>query len=466
MSITLVVTSLAVVAASFVLSPRVRTTAGFFRGFSETGAAPGLLTLTLSQVTTWIFARSLMNAAILGFYYGIAGTIAYAAYYLSFLTGALIIDAIRFRHGAGSVQAFLRERFGRLGTITYNAVVAVRLLSEVFANLLVVGIIFGVAGTNSYSLAIVLISALTLGYSMLGGLSASLRTDVLQATLLIGLLAVLLVQVFGLEGFAIAPVLDSSPDLSSPGWVLLAVALLQVWSYPLHDPVMMDRGFLADRSTTRLSFLNACWISVLCILAFGLLGIVAGLERTGGEEMMATLTRLLGEPTMVLFNIVLVISAVSTLDSTFSSAAKLSVVDMRLVEPTPNNGRIAMALFLVGGLVFLFFGTIDLFEAVAVCGTASMFLAPVVIFSILLGRSVAAWALLVAFLAAMAGAGLYFLETAGYIDIIQPLTGITHKYSKLLLISIAVLVIGCGAFLLGMRPREIRRGMPPAIWAD
>ncbi len=457
MSITLVVTSLAVVAASFVLSPRVRTTAGFFRGFSETGAAPGLLTLTLSQVTTWIFARSLMNAAILGFYYGIAGTIAYAAYYLSFLTGALIIDAIRFRHGAGSVQAFLRERFGRLGTITYNAVVAVRLLSEVFANLLVVGIIFGVAGTNSYSLAIVLISALTLGYSMLGGLSASLRTDVLQATLLIGLLAVLLVQVFGLEGFAIAPVLDSSPDLSSPGWVLLAVALLQVWSYPLHDPVMMDRGFLADRSTTRLSFLNACWISVLCILAFGLLGIVAGLERTGGEEMMATLTRLLGEPTMVLFNIVLVISAVSTLDSTFSSAAKLSVVDMRLVEPTPNNGRIAMALFLVGGLVFLFFGTKDLFEAVAVSGTASMFLAPVVIFSILLGRSVAAWALLVAFLAAMAGAGLYFLETAGYIDIIQPLTGITHKYSKLLLISIAVLVIGCGAFLLGMRPREIRR---------
>ena len=87
---------------SFLLAPRVRTTDGFFRGFAENGAAPSLITLTLSQVTTWVFARSLMNAAILGFYYGIAGTVAYAAYYLSFLTGAWIVDGIRFRHGYAS----------------------------------------------------------------------------------------------------------------------------------------------------------------------------------------------------------------------------------------------------------------------------------------------------------------------------------------------------------------------------
>ena len=73
-----------VLLASFFLSPKVRTTQGFFKGFSESGAAPGLLTLTLSQVTTWVFARSLMNAAILGFYYGIAGTVAYAAFFFRF----------------------------------------------------------------------------------------------------------------------------------------------------------------------------------------------------------------------------------------------------------------------------------------------------------------------------------------------------------------------------------------------
>ena len=60
--------------ASVVLSPRVQSEGAFFKGLNADGRQPGLLTLTFSQVTTWIFARSLMNAAILGFYYGIWGT--------------------------------------------------------------------------------------------------------------------------------------------------------------------------------------------------------------------------------------------------------------------------------------------------------------------------------------------------------------------------------------------------------
>ncbi|MES9963153.1 MAG: hypothetical protein ABW116_06410 [Candidatus Sedimenticola sp. 20ELBAFRAG] len=111
-----------------------------------------------------------MNTAILGFYYGIWGTLAYAAYYLSFLTGGKIIDSLRFQHGYTSVQGFLADRFGRWGTSCYNFVAGVRLVSEVFANLLVIGILFGAAGTESYTLAVLGLAAITLFYSMLGGL--------------------------------------------------------------------------------------------------------------------------------------------------------------------------------------------------------------------------------------------------------------------------------------------------------
>jgi Na+/proline symporter len=449
----------AVLLASFFLSPRVRTTEGFFRGVRENGDAPGLITLILSQVTTWVFARSLMNAAILGFYYGIAGTVAYAAYYLSFLTGAWIVDGIRFRHGCASVQDFLRDRFGKQGVGAYNIVVIVRLLSEVFANLLVVGIVFGVAGTLPYTIAIIAISLLTLGYSMVGGLSASLRTDVLQTVVLVGVLVVLLVRVSGAEGFGLPEMLATSPDMTSPGWILLAVAFLQIWSYPLHDPVMMDRGFLADRRTTRRSFLHACWISILCVLAFGLLGVYAGVMKVEGEDMVRALTRLLGDSTMVLFNIALIISAISTLDSTFSSASKLTIVDMKMAATTARNGRISMVLFLLGGLAFLFLGSRDLFSAVAVSGTASMFLTPVVIFNIWLNRDVAPWAFSVAFAAAMTGATLYFLEAGGHVSLIEPAFGIAHKYAKLLLISATVLGIGCGAFALGLKSRRMEVSM-------
>lgn len=449
------------IAASLALSPGARGADPFYKGVSEDGAAPGVWLLAFSQATTWIFARSVLNAAILGYFYGIAGALAYAAYYLSFLTGAWIIRSLRFRHGFMSVQAFLASRFGAAGAWSYNLVVGLRLLSEVFANLIVIGLIFGEGGSGLYVAAVLTLGLATLGYSLLGGLSASIRTDGLQMIVFLVLLGALLAWAIGAGGVALGPILASSPSLESPGWALLAVALLQVWSYPLHDPVMMDRGFIADRRVTMASFYHAAWISAACILAFGALGVWAGLAKLEGENFVATLTRLLGETPTLLFNAALVVSAMSTLDSTFSSAAKLAVVDMRLARPSVANGRWAMAAFLLGGLALVFFGSKDLFDAVAVSGTASMFLAPVVFFSLWLGRADAPLAaFLTAFAASIGAAILYFLEAAGYSGLMQALTGLEHKYAKLLVLCLAALAIGCGAFLIGMAAsRGGRRSM-------
>jgi len=70
----------------------------------------------------------------------------------------------------------------------------------------------------------------------------------------------------------------------------MLVALLQIWSYPMHDPVMMDRGFLADRNITHKSFRYAAIISLLCIFVFSMLGVFAGVLKTGEESMVTTLT--------------------------------------------------------------------------------------------------------------------------------------------------------------------------------
>ena len=444
---------LALALVSVLIAPRVTAAEGFFRGASASGAAPGVWTLTLSQVTTWIFARSLMNAAILGFFFGIAGVLAYAAYYGSFLTGWLIVDRLRFKHGAGNMQSFLAARYGRLGNACFNVLLAMRLLTEVFANLLVVGIVFGVAGTSAYTASILAVAAVTLFYSMNGGLRASLRTDVLQMAILAVLLLALFAMMLAHPAFDAGAALASSPDLGSPGWVLLVVALLQVLSYPMHDPVMMDRGFIADRDTTRRSFLHAFWISVLCILAFGALGVFAGLNRVGDEVLLITLERLMGGTAMMLLAGALVISAASTMDSTFSSAAKLTVVDMGFGGGRTGAGRVAMLLFALGGLMLVFAGSDDLFAAVAVSGTASLFLTPVIVYSILLDREVKPWAFLLSFVAAVGGAALYFLENSKRISWIGDLTGLSHSYSKLLVVTVLILVVGFVAFALASRRR-------------
>ncbi|MEM7172329.1 MAG: sodium:proline symporter [Pseudomonadota bacterium] len=454
MTLSLAVALGIIAVGSFLLAPKVKHAWEFYQGHSPDGQAPGMITLIFSQVTTWIFARSLLTAAILGYYYGIAGGLAYAAYYLSFFTGGAIIASLRFRHGFGSIQDFLRDRFGRTGPWAYNLVIGIRLLSEVFANLLVIGLIFGETGTLAYGLAMGILAAVILVYSMLGGLRASLRTDVFQMSVLAALLAYLLAALLTAEGFAWAPVLSSSPIELQSGWSLLLVALLQVWSYPMHDPVMMDRGFLADRKSTLRSFVHAGWLSIIAIFAFSLLGVYAGLNALQDEALLDALRRLLGEVPMTALSLAFIVSAVSTLDSTFSSAAKLSIVDMGLAQPTLRNGRIAMALFMLGGLAFLFGSSQELFSAVAVSGTASMYLAPVIFFSLWSNARVPTWSYWVSFAAAMAGAALYYTEAGGHTALLEPLTGLSHKYDKLLLISGTVLVAGCGAFAIGLLTRK------------
>jgi len=432
---------------SIVLLPKTCSEHSFFSGLSANGKQPSTLTLTFSQVTTWIFARSLMNAAILGYYYGIWGTIAYAGYYLSFLTGWKIIDGVRFKQGFENLHAFLYQRFGRVGVSCYNVVVIIRLISEVFANLLVIGILFGVAGSNMYSVGIIGFSAVVLFYSMLGGLHASLKTDVFQMSMFIVVLSLLLLSVFDSGQSSLTDLQFIAFEIGQPGPVLLLVAFLQIWSYPMHDPVMMDRGFLADRDTTKKSFLHAAWISIVCIIAFGCLGVLAGANALEGDDMNSVLLRMLGEWPMLLLSLALIVSAMSTLDSSLSSASKLIALDMKLISPSVRNGRLVMLVFMLLGLLCVFWGNKDLFSAVAVSGTASLFLAPVVFFSIFANKdNVPAWSLLVSFVLAVLGAGVYFLESSGH----TAWLGDIHKYTKLLYISAFILMMGCTAFWLGI----------------
>ncbi len=267
-------------------------------------------------------------------------------------------------------------------------------------------------------------------------------------SLFVVVLGALLMIMIGGDTFSWSILGDKPFDISEPGPILLLVALLQVWSYPMHDPVMMDRGFLADRDTTRRSFLHAAWISVLCIFGFGMLGIFAGVNSMAGESMNDTLARLLGEIPMLLFSTSLVISAMSTLDSTLSSSAKLLVMDMKLVKANLINGRMVMLVFMLLGLLLAFSGNKDLFSAVAVSGTASMYLAPVIFFSLWAGRTdIPQWSYVGSFMLAVTGAVLYFLESSAHTSLL----GDIHKYTKLLMISGSVLVGGCLLFWIGGR---------------
>ena len=97
---------------------------------------------------------------------------------------------------------------------SYNIVIALRLLSEVFSNLLVVGLIFAALAPGADAvgtIAILAVATLGLAYSAWGGLSAALRTDVAQMAIFLVVFAIAL-------GFLLtSPDFSLSAALTAPG---------------------------------------------------------------------------------------------------------------------------------------------------------------------------------------------------------------------------------------------------------
>nr|WP_273446417.1 sodium:solute symporter [Neolewinella agarilytica] len=308
------------------MAPLARTASEFFGG-ARRDRVPSMIALTSSLVISWLFAKSITNAANLGLAFGLVGGVAYAAYYLSFAVAGFVIYDMRTRGGFRSIHHFLSERFGRKAMILFSLLICFRLFNEVWSNTMVIGSYFGGVGEPAYYAAILVFTALTLAYSLKGGMSSSILTDVIQMVLFGVLITIILLALLPKVEYDIAPMLSSGEWTMAAGGNLLLVAILQSFSYPFHDPVMTDRGFLSDPKTTLKAFLWAAPIGFLCILLFSVVGIYGGIAGVQGQAPVEV-AKLLGGPILLVMNFIMITSAASTLDSTFTSFSKLAVVDL------------------------------------------------------------------------------------------------------------------------------------------
>ena len=429
---------------------------GFYSGLMEDNKEPNLIVITFSLVTTWIFSRSLLTAAILAYYYGLPGALAYTAYYLSFLTGGYFLINVRNKFKVNSLVEFFEKEYGFVGKFTFSFIIIIRLISEIFANLIVIGLIFGNEGSLEYNLSIVSIMILAFSYSFLGGLRNSIKTDFFQMSIFLILLLTLLIGIsFSPTEIGINFKLANLKDFSNPGYALILVALLQIWSYPIHDPVMMDRGFVCNKKTTKKSFFLAFLLSSFCIFVFSLLGMFLTDNALEGFTFIEAIKANFNNYLSYIIFLLLIVSAISTLDSTLSSAAKLVVLDLSILPKTIYHGRIVMSVFTLLGLIFIFFNTKDLFTAVAVSGTTATFLTTTFILRVLFNISISKLSLLISFSISILGAVVYYIESQGINNLLSLTFGINHKYKTLLLINIIILIISfISAFTLKKSLKE------------
>jgi Na+/proline symporter len=369
----------------WLFSPRRVSAAQFFAGGSEQGRAPGLWTLVFSAAITWVFAKSIANAANLANAFGVIGGIGYATYYLSFVVAAVAIYFLRTRGGHRSLSGFLVAKYGPLCARLFLIAIAIRLFNEVWSNTKVGALYFGAEGSAEYWIAAAVVTAFTVYYSWRGGLRSSLLTDTGQMLLAAVLLTVVMVVI--LPPLAAAGVPDVTPAVGLAGMTFVGLAAVQVLSYPFHDPVLTDRGFITRPELMVKGFILAGIISAAFILLFSSVGLYArafGLAGTASIAVPASF----GLPLLLIFNAIMLTSAGSTLDSTFASTAKLAALDWPNRGGAPEArqrrlGRNALILIAVAGnlpLLTVYLGDgvgPAIIAATTISGTMVMGLAPI-----------------------------------------------------------------------------------------
>jgi SSS family solute:Na+ symporter len=373
------------------MTPKSVSPKQFFGGAAKDGGEPSLWLLVASAAITWIFAKSIANAANLAGAFGIAGGIGYAFYYLSFLVAGGAIYLIRVKGGHTSLAGFLTSKYGATCARLFLIAIAIRLFNEVWSNTKVASLYFGAEGSTPYWTGVALVTGFTVYYSWRGGLRSSILTDgaqmILAAILLVMILAVIWPEL-GARGLPEMPV-----EAHLAGLTFCGLALVQVLSYPFHDPVLTDRGFITSPRTMLKGFVLAGLIAGGFILLFSTIGLYGRAMGLSGN-MTVGVPALFGLPVLLIFNAIMLTSAGSTLDSTFASTAKLAGRDWpgSAEHPTDNDTKIGrkimVGIAIVGNvpLLSIYFGDAvgpAIIAATTISGTMVMGLAPIFLLAFL-----------------------------------------------------------------------------------
>ena len=361
----------------FLLSPWAKDTDQFFKAVQKK-KAPNTFMLMGSLIISWIFAKSITNAANLGLDFGIVGGVAYAGYYLSFAVAGVVIYRMRLHGKYTSIHHFLSSKFGKSAVTIFSILIAIRLFNEVWSNTIVIGSYFGAAGSSSYYWSILVFTGLTLAYVLKGGMSSSIFTDVIQMVLFSVLLAVILFAIFGnTTSTTVTEVANSGIWSFETGLNLLFAALLQSFSYPFHDPVLTDRGFISSPKITLKSFLWASILGAICIILFSVIGVYAQSQGMQGQAAVEV-GKAFGLLILLVINFIMITSAASTLDSTFSSFSKLVAIDLKFGKSL-KFGRWSMVIIAILGTIPVFLNA-EILSATTISGTMVIGLTPVFLF--------------------------------------------------------------------------------------
>jgi Na+/proline symporter len=350
-------------ALGFWVSRRVSTQADYLLG----GRSLGLTLCTASMFATWFGAETCVGAAGEVYAHGIGAVSADPfGYGVCLLLFGVFVAAELRKRGYTTLADLFGERFSR----GIERLVAVMMVpgSVLWAAAQIRafgGVFSAAAGDLDPTVGIALAAAITIAYTVSGGLLADVYTDLLQGIVLVGTLVVLALFVFygvgGLPSLVSASAAQAAPETSR-------FALLDAWAVPIAGSLFTQEiiSRAVASKTPEIARRSAILGGVIYLL-IGTIPVLLGLVTrellpsiTEVEQVLPLLSRhVLGEIGFVLFAGALISAILSTVDSSLLACGAFVVKNLlgRSAAALSDAARLRVARLSVaglGGVAFVF----------------------------------------------------------------------------------------------------------------
>ncbi len=338
----------------FVLSKRIDTAEDFYLGRRTTP----WWAIGISVVATYVSALSFLGGPAWSY----TDSLAVIAIHLNYPIVVFIVVTFFlpffFNSGVASIYEYMERRFGATsrGVISGVFLISQALTSAaiLYATSLVIQFITGVDVVT----AIVAVTIIALIYTMMGGITAVIWTDVIQAAVLfVGAFIIF----FALLGELPAPLGEVLADLKAQGktnpldfafdwsveatvWSgIIAMTIFHVTVYGANQ-MMVQRTLAAKNiGDAKKSFLLMGFGAFFIYFLFFLLGVLfygyyEGREFENGNTIILEFVAAYGMPGLMgIIAAAIVAASMSSLDSSFNSLATISTVDFYEKYYRPNQ---------------------------------------------------------------------------------------------------------------------------------
>jgi SSS family solute:Na+ symporter len=328
----------------WVLSKRVSTAEDFYLGRRTTP----WWAIGISVIATYVSALSFLGGPAWSYSESLAVIAIHLNYPIVVFVVITLFLPFFFNSGVASIYDYMERRFGPTSRIVISSIFlisqALTSAAILYATSLVIEFITGI----DVKTAIVIVTVIALIYTMMGGITAVIWTDVIQAgVLFVGAFIIL----FALLDSMPAPIAEILADLKAQGktnpldlsfdlsleatvWSgVIAMSLFHITVYGANQ--MMVQRTLAAKSIgdAKKSFLLMGFVAFFIYFLFFILGILfyayyGGREFENGNTIILIFATEYGMPGLMGILAAAVLAAsMSSLDSSFNSLATISTVD-------------------------------------------------------------------------------------------------------------------------------------------